>query len=174
MFGAFRSSTKGACAIGKPHPTAETGALDAYLLEPYTLEGEIVLDHFMGSGSTAVACQKMKRHFIGIEKSFEYAAIDTSRLRDPTTEELSRPTTNPHRPTKRASPQKNDGSGGGTDAPAVPKHAPRREETLGACSAPLVSQFFFVLWIIETEVLRPRHHGVAITTPLVLRPDHFV
>lgn len=71
----------------KPHPTQKPVRLLRYLLEQYTQEGEIVLDPFLGSGTTAVACQQMKRHFIGIEISAEYAQIATSRLKEPKKEE---------------------------------------------------------------------------------------
>jgi site-specific DNA-methyltransferase (adenine-specific) len=71
----------------KPHPTQKPVKLLRYLLEQYTAEGEIVLDPFIGSGTTAVACQQMKRHFIGIEINAEYAQIATSRLREPKSEE---------------------------------------------------------------------------------------
>ena len=72
----------------KPHPTQKPLRLLRYLLEQYTQEGEIVLDPFLGSGTTAVACQQMKRHFIGIEISGVYAQIATSRLKEPKKEEL--------------------------------------------------------------------------------------
>jgi 16S rRNA G966 N2-methylase RsmD len=71
----------------KPHPTQKPVKLMRYLLEQYTQEGEIVLDPFVGSGSTAVACQQMQRHFIAIEKSPEYAQIATSRMKEPKREE---------------------------------------------------------------------------------------
>jgi modification methylase len=46
-----------------------------------TIDG-IVLDPFMGSGTTAVAAQKLKRNWIGIEKSEEYCKLATDRLRN--------------------------------------------------------------------------------------------
>jgi DNA modification methylase len=42
-----------------------------FFLKYYTLEGWTVLDPTMGSGTTGVACKKMKRNFIGIEKDEE-------------------------------------------------------------------------------------------------------
>ena len=71
----------------KPHPTQKPVRLLRYLLEQYTQEGEFVLDPFLGSGSTAVACQQMKRRFIGIEINPEYAQIANSRLKEPKKEE---------------------------------------------------------------------------------------
>jgi hypothetical protein len=67
----------------KPHPTQKPVRLVRYLLEQYTAEGDIVFDPFVGSGTTAVACQQMKRHFIAAEINPEYAQIATSRLKEP-------------------------------------------------------------------------------------------
>jgi site-specific DNA-methyltransferase (adenine-specific) len=49
------------------HPTQKPVPLLEYLIKTYTLEGQTVLDFTMGSGSTGVACQNTKRHFVGIE-----------------------------------------------------------------------------------------------------------
>lgn len=73
----------------KPHPTQKPVKLIRYLLEQYTAEGDLVLDPFVGSGTSAVACQQMKRHFIGIEISTEYAQIAMSRLREPKPEDAA-------------------------------------------------------------------------------------
>ena len=67
----------------KPHPTQKPVKLVRYLLEQYTQEGDVVFDPFVGSGTTAVACQQMKRHFIATEINPEYAQIAQSRLREP-------------------------------------------------------------------------------------------
>jgi site-specific DNA-methyltransferase (adenine-specific) len=75
----------------KPHPTQKPVRLLRYLLEQYTNEGEIVFDPFVGSGTTAVACQQMKRHFIAIEVNPEYAAIAASRLKEPKSEDAGAP-----------------------------------------------------------------------------------
>jgi len=40
------------------------------------------LDPFLGSGTTAVACKKLNRRFIGIEKNQEYVKIATQRLKN--------------------------------------------------------------------------------------------
>ncbi len=42
-----------------------------YLVLTYTNEGDTVLDNCMGSGTTAIACIKERRHFIGFELSKE-------------------------------------------------------------------------------------------------------
>lgn len=49
------------------HPTQKPVALFEYLIRTYTNEGELVLDNCMGSGTTAVACIRSGRRFIGFE-----------------------------------------------------------------------------------------------------------
>ncbi len=51
------------------------------LLEASSNEGDIILDPFIGSGSTAIACKKTKRNFIGFEISQEYCDIANKRLK---------------------------------------------------------------------------------------------
>jgi DNA modification methylase len=65
----------------KPHPTQKPVQLLLYLVEAYTKEGDTVFDPFVGSGTTAIACQQLKRHFIAIERNTEYAAIAHGRLK---------------------------------------------------------------------------------------------
>jgi DNA modification methylase len=64
----------------KPHPTQKPVRLIRYLLEQYTNEEDLVLDPFIGSGTTAVACKYMKRHYIGFEIDPKYAQIAQERL----------------------------------------------------------------------------------------------
>ena len=64
----------------KPHPTQKPVRLIRYILDLYTKEGDVVLDPFVGSGTTAVACKQMQRHFIAVEKNPEYARIAQERL----------------------------------------------------------------------------------------------
>lgn len=47
-----------------------------------TKENDVVLDCFMGSGTTAVACQKLNRKFIGIDIMEEYVELTKLRLGD--------------------------------------------------------------------------------------------
>lgn len=54
------------------HPTQKPVDLIRYLVRTYTNEGDLVLDNCMGSGTTAIACIKEKRHFIGFELSKDY------------------------------------------------------------------------------------------------------
>ena len=54
------------------HPTQKPIDLIRELVLIYTNEGDTVLDNCMGSGTTAIACIKERRHFIGFELSKEY------------------------------------------------------------------------------------------------------
>ncbi len=63
----------------KWHPTQKPVALFEYLIRTYTNEGDIVLDNCIGSGTTAVACLKTGRKYIGIEK--DEAFTNAARLR---------------------------------------------------------------------------------------------
>jgi DNA modification methylase len=64
------------------HPTVKPIALMEYLIKMVTPKGGTVLDPFMGSGTTGVACKKLKRDFIGIELSKEYCNIARKRLEE--------------------------------------------------------------------------------------------
>ncbi len=64
----------------KPHPTQKPVRLIRYLLDLYTKEGDTVLDPFVGTGTTAVACKQMKRHFIAIDNDPEYVKMANQRL----------------------------------------------------------------------------------------------
>jgi len=54
------------------HPTQKPVDLLRYLIRTYSNEGDTILDNCMGSGTTAVACIKEKRHFIGFELNKQY------------------------------------------------------------------------------------------------------
>ena len=62
------------------HPTQKPLALMKWILEKYSDEGMTVLDPFLGSGTTAVACKKLGRNYIGIEKEPAYVEIALKRL----------------------------------------------------------------------------------------------
>ena len=63
-----------------PHPTVKPLELMKYLIKMVAPKGALVLDPFMGSGSTGVAAIQIDRRFIGIEKEPEYFKIAESRL----------------------------------------------------------------------------------------------
>lgn len=62
------------------HPTQKPVALLEYLVKTYSLEGDVVLDSCMGSGSTGVACANTSRKFIGIEMDAGYFKIASDRI----------------------------------------------------------------------------------------------
>lgn len=62
------------------HPTVKPLELMKYLIKMVAPKGALVLDPFMGSGSTGVAAIQIDRRFIGIEKEPEYFKIAESRL----------------------------------------------------------------------------------------------
>ena len=49
-------------------------------MENSSNEGDLVLDCFMGSGSTGVACKNLNREFIGMELDEEYFKVACERL----------------------------------------------------------------------------------------------
>lgn len=53
------------------HPNEKNAKLIQFLVEISTNKGEKVLDSFMGSGSTGIACKKSERDFIGIEIDYD-------------------------------------------------------------------------------------------------------
>jgi site-specific DNA-methyltransferase (adenine-specific) len=63
------------------HPTVKPIKLMEYLIKLVTREGSVVLDPFLGSGTTAIACLKLNRQFIGIEKEDEYVKIAKARIK---------------------------------------------------------------------------------------------
>ncbi len=64
------------------HPTQKPIDLLEFLIEKSTNEGDIVLDTFMGSGSTGVACRRKNRRFIGMEISDEYFNSAKQRIEE--------------------------------------------------------------------------------------------
>jgi len=62
------------------HPTQKPVRLFEAIIKDFSKEGDTILDPFMGSGTTALACQNLKRNFIGIEISKEYCDIANKRL----------------------------------------------------------------------------------------------
>ena len=62
------------------HPTQKPVALMRFLIQTYTNKGDIVLDFTLGSGTTAVACEELKRKWIGIEISEKYCEIAAKRI----------------------------------------------------------------------------------------------
>ncbi|MBN1801640.1 MAG: site-specific DNA-methyltransferase [Candidatus Lokiarchaeota archaeon] len=66
--------------VGHPAPFPEE--LPRRLIHFYTYEGDVVLDPFMGSGTTAIAALKSRRHFIGFDNSLDYVNLARSRIKN--------------------------------------------------------------------------------------------
>jgi len=67
---------------GNTHPTVKPTALMEWLVKLVTPQGGVVLDPFMGSGSTGVACANLGRRFVGIEREWEYMQIAGPRVQN--------------------------------------------------------------------------------------------
>ena len=62
------------------HPTQKPEKLLAKLILASSNEGDVVLDPFLGSGSTSVTAKKLGRHYIGIEQNEQYCVWAEKRL----------------------------------------------------------------------------------------------
>ncbi|MEM3074547.1 MAG: site-specific DNA-methyltransferase [Candidatus Pacearchaeota archaeon] len=64
------------------HPTQKPLELFTRLIEMASKEGDIVLDPFMGSGTTAIASEILNRKWIGIDNKKEYIELANKRIED--------------------------------------------------------------------------------------------
>jgi len=62
------------------HPAQKPVAMIERLIRLSSNETDLILDPFLGSGTTAVACKRLNRKFIGIEISEKYCEIAKNRL----------------------------------------------------------------------------------------------
>jgi len=76
----WRFPTESASRVG--HPAPFPVELPRRLIELYTFAGEIVLDPFMGSGTTAVAAIETGRHYVGYEVENQYTEVAYQRITD--------------------------------------------------------------------------------------------
>ncbi|MDG4895577.1 DNA methyltransferase [Mesorhizobium sp. WSM4976] len=76
--GMMRDSERG---VPRVHPTQKPIAVMEWVLQETTKPGESVLDPYMGSGSTGIACLKLGRKFTGIEIDAGYFEIACDRIR---------------------------------------------------------------------------------------------
>jgi DNA modification methylase len=67
---------------GNNHPTVKPLKLMTYIVKLITRENQIVIDPFMGSGTTAIACKQLNRKFIGFELNKEYYEIAERRIKN--------------------------------------------------------------------------------------------
>jgi site-specific DNA-methyltransferase (adenine-specific) len=75
----FNYSRAASLQEGKVHPTQKPVALFVWCLENYSKPGDLVIDPFCGSGTTALACHKTGRRFICIDREQKY--IDIAKRR---------------------------------------------------------------------------------------------
>ena len=64
------------------HPTQKPLELMKALIELSTQENQIVIDPFMGSGTTCLACKQLNRKYIGIELNEDYYRAAEKRLKE--------------------------------------------------------------------------------------------
>jgi DNA modification methylase len=64
----------------KLHPHQKPLNLLVWMIVNYSFPGDTILDPFMGSGTTGIACMKTGRRFVGIEKKKEYFDIAKERI----------------------------------------------------------------------------------------------
>lgn len=62
------------------HPAPFPVALPRRLIELYTYRGDLVLDPFIGSGTTAIAAKEAGRHYVGFDTEPEYIALALERI----------------------------------------------------------------------------------------------
>ncbi|HEY52944.1 MAG TPA: site-specific DNA-methyltransferase [Caldilineae bacterium] len=85
----WRFSTDSARRIG--HPAPFPLELPRRLIELYTYEGDVVLDPFLGSGSTAIAALTSGRHYVGYEINQDYVELARKRIAGVVGQETSKP-----------------------------------------------------------------------------------
>ena len=71
------------------HPTVKSLGIMEYLIKLVSKEGAVVLDPFLGSGTTLLACQRLNRNGIGIEREEDYIKIAQARLNTQSNEKES-------------------------------------------------------------------------------------
>jgi len=63
------------------HPTQKPLGLFEWLIKTYTNKGDLVLDPFLGSGTTALACLRLQRNFIAFEREEKYCLLAEERIK---------------------------------------------------------------------------------------------
>ena len=74
---------------GTEHPTQKPLIFLERMIKTYTNEGDLIVDHFVGSGTIAVACKKSNRNFICSDINPEYIKMANKRLNQKTVGDFS-------------------------------------------------------------------------------------
>jgi site-specific DNA-methyltransferase (adenine-specific) len=78
--GFHRAGNKGESCQHNNHPTVKSLKLFTYLITIGSRPGDVILDSFVGSGTTALVCHALNRKFLCIEKEEEFYDIACARL----------------------------------------------------------------------------------------------
>ena len=81
----FRFPSESGGGFVRYHPTQKNLKLMEELVKIHTNENDTVLDCFMGSGTTGVACVNTNRNFIGVELDENYYNIAKKRIEESNT-----------------------------------------------------------------------------------------
>jgi site-specific DNA-methyltransferase (adenine-specific) len=107
--------TESATRVG--HPAPFPVELPRRLIELYTYRGDLVLDPFMGSGSTAVAAVRTERHYVGFDTDKGYVALARRRVAHERAARSAPGHTADRRVTVPPGRSSSSGSGGADDDP---------------------------------------------------------
>lgn len=78
----YRKSFVWTCGKKRIHPAEKPVEFLERFIRVSCPENGVVLDPFMGSGSTGVAAKRLERNFVGIEKSPEYFELSKKRIEE--------------------------------------------------------------------------------------------
>ena len=68
--------------VKQDHPTPKPEPMIERMIKASSNEGDLILDLFSGTGTTAYIAKKLNRHFIGCENNSEYYQIIKERLKN--------------------------------------------------------------------------------------------
>jgi len=75
-----RTAPKNGSPMSNNHPTVKPIAVMEYLVRLVSRKGSLILDPFAGSGTTGIACKRLERDYILIEREFDYCVIGENRI----------------------------------------------------------------------------------------------
>ena len=86
----FTAPKRGEKMFGK-HPTQKPMILLERILLAASNEGDLVLDPFLGSGTTALACLALRRKCVGIESDVAHISLAATRVRESMQQKVVQP-----------------------------------------------------------------------------------